>query len=135
MDVPEPIAILFMVLALIFSIGISLYVVIAMPRSIAQTGRKITHKSAQIIAPRITHKKHISKKREKKLIEQITWSVKTILVIIPIMALVIPPADMIGLSHKIVISVGLFCAATTTIWFSLEFAIAKLARLDSLRVW
>lgn len=135
MNVPEPIGIIFMVLAVIFALGVTIYAIVAVPSSIARTGQKATLKTAQVIVPRITHHKHVSKKREKTLIERITWSVKLLLTLVPVIALSVPPDDIVGLSHSVVVGVGLFCGAATVVWFSLEFAIAKLGKIEPRNVW
>lgn len=135
MNVPEPIGIIFMFLAIIFAIGVTIYAVLAVPRNIARTGQRLTRSSAQVIIPHVTHHKHISEKRRKTLLERITWSIKIGLTILPAAALGFRPDEMIGLSHGVIIGVGLFCAVATVLWFGLQFIVAKVAKLDSRQIW
>ena len=134
-SIPEPIAIMFMVLALIFAIGITIYMIVAVPRTIGRVGKKVTVKSAEKIVPYVTHHKHISKKRKKTLLERITWSVKLALLALPILALLIPVSDDLGLAGEVVTGVGLLCAGFTLAWFGLQFLVAKLGALDPRDVW
>lgn len=129
-SIPEPIAIILMVLASLFAIAISIYMVLAVPRTIGKVGKKVTVKSAETIAPYVTHHKRISDKRKKTLLERITWSVKAALLALPVLALLIPVSSDLGLTNEVVIGVGLTCAGFTLTWFGLQFLVVKLGALD-----
>lgn len=135
-NVPEPLAVIFLVLAVVFSVSMIVYTLVAVPRAVGKTGKKITMTTAKVIIPKISHHKPISKKREKTLVERITWSMKFAAAIVPIFALAIPPrTDLIDLSHQVVVGVGLFCASLTLLWFGGQFLLSKLFRLSPQDIW
>ncbi len=135
LELPEPLAWLFIVLAIVFSAAVIIYAVMAVPRTIGKTGRTITTKSAKVIVPHVTHHKHISKKREKALTERITWVVKLVLVIVPFLLLLVPPDSTLGLTHLVTLSVGGFCAVASLVWFATQYISARLAKIDARFVW
>lgn len=135
-SIPEPIAILFLILAVIFTIGVSIYVIVAVPRAVGRTGNTVTKTSAQVIIPKITHHKKISEKREKTLVERITWSMKIGATAIPVPALMVPPpSDLISLPQDVVTGVGLFCASLTVLWFGAQFVLSKFFSLRPQDIW
>ncbi|HTK39909.1 MAG TPA: hypothetical protein VL362_03515 [Patescibacteria group bacterium] len=134
-DIPQPLAILFMVLAVIFAVGMSIYAVIAVPKTIAKTGKKVTTSTARVVIPRITHRQPISKKREKTLIERISWSAKFIAATIPLIAAFIPISSQLSLDQSIVSSVAIVCGVCTFAWFAGQFVLARLFALDQRVVW
>ncbi len=136
LSVPEPIAVLFSVLAVIFAVGLTIYVIVSIPRVVGRTGKTVTTKSAQVILPHITHHKKVSEKRQKRLMERITWSMKIGLALLPLLALVIPlSSDVLELSREVVSGVAIFCASATLLWFGAQFTVVRLAKIDSRDVW
>lgn len=133
--VPDPIGVLFMILAVVFAVSVTVYALVAVPRAVARTGQRATHTMAIKIAPRVVHQKKMTKKRQKTIIERLTWSIKLVLIMIPVLALMIPVAASLGLDQSVVIGFGVFCAAATTLWFGLQFITAKIGRVDSSKVW
>lgn len=133
--VPDPIAIIFMILAVIFAVGVTIYMIIAVPRTIGRVGKKVTIKSAETIAPYVTHHKKVSKKRQKSLLERISWSVKFTLAILPLLAALLPVSSKLGLSASVVIGIAIICASFTLLWFMAQFIVAKIGGLDAKDIW
>lgn len=134
-EIPGPLAMIFMVLAVVFAISVSVYAVVAVPRTIGRSGQKVTKVSAQVVLPRITHHRKISKKRQKTLLERITWSIKLVVITIPVIALLLPVPAELGLERDVVVGFGLYCAVVSLLWFGLQFIFARLARLPNDRLW
>lgn len=134
-DIPGPIATIFMVLAVAFAISVTIYAVVAVPRTIGRSGQKVTQVSAQVVLPRLTHHRKITKKRQKTLLERISWSIKLVLLAIPVIALLAPVSAELGLEREVVVGFGLYCALMSVLWFGLQFIFARLARLPNDRLW
>lgn len=134
-DIPGPVAVIIMVLAVVFTITLIIYATIAVPRTIGHSGQKVTKVSAQVVLPHVTHRRKITKKQKKRLLERITWSIKLVLVAIPLVALLLPVSTDLGLERDVVIGFGLFCAAVSMLWFGLQFIYARLTGIPNDRLW
>lgn len=124
-----------MVFSVIMSLGIIIYVAIKAPAVVGRTGQRMTRKVATKALPVITHRKKITKKRKKSLLERLTWSIKAGMVVMPALALAVPPGDIIDLNHDASIVFGLALASVSAIYFGLQFIFAKLWAIDANRVW
>lgn len=136
--VPEPIGMLFVGFAIVFSISITLYALVALPKAIGRSGRSVTHKGADIVLPHIIHhKKHqsVSKKRQKTILERLTWTFKLALIAIPLAALIIPVSPELGLEQAVVIGFGVVCAGVSIFWFTLQLLLAKAAGIPAEKLW
>lgn len=134
---PPVIQTIFLILAVVFTLGVIIYAIVSVPRAIGRAGSKVTHQAAEIAVKQITHTQHkpLTKTQEKTFIERITWSVKLAAVLLPMAALLIPSAPGLGLTRDVILAFGGFCAAITLVWFTVQYCIAKFARLDPRTVW
>lgn len=135
MSLPAPLEIALVVAAVVFTLGVTMYALIAVPRTIGRAGKTLTQQSAAAAIPRLTHHRAISVTRRKALTEYITWAIKLIFVGLPLLALFIPTAASVGLSHIVVMYCGLFFGGWSLLMFSIQYCIAKLGRIDPHRVW
>lgn len=135
LSIPQPIGIMFVVLAVVFAIVISIYVIYSAPRTIGRIGRSMSRTSAETIAPRITRHRHISKKRQARLIERLTWTVKLIAVLLPPLLLMIPTASELGLSYQVVTAVGLYLTIWSIGWFGLQYLLTHVWRISARDIW
>jgi hypothetical protein len=133
--VPEPIGVIFLVLAVIFSLSISIYALFAVPRAVARGGKTLTTKTAKVALPHIARHKHLNKKQKKTLLERITWSVKLGLASIPLLALMIPVSTRLGLDQEVVAGFGLLCGAATLGWFALQFTTGRIGKVPAEKLW
>lgn len=134
-DLPSPIEGLFVILAIIFTIGICLYAIFAVPRTIGKLGKAVTHRSAAVAIPHITHHREVTARKRKKLIEYITWSIKILLVVIPLCALLAPTPTSVGLEHAIVLVVGLGSGVWSCLMFGIQYLVVKIRHIDPEYVW
>lgn len=132
---PSQLETIIVVLSVTFAIGLTIYALIALPKTVGKGGKKITEKTAKATLPHVAHKKKLSKKQKRRLIERITWTVKLLMVLLPALALLIPPAAELGLPHAVVAGAGLIFASVSLISFGLQFALVKLWRIPSNQVW
>ena len=134
-DLPTGIEIIIAIAAVIFALGVIVYAIVSVPRAIGRGGQRVTHKSAKAALPHITHHRPLSKKRKRRLLEQITWTIKAILAILPFVLLAIPPSPEIGLDHNVVVAAGLLLFAVTVVMFVIQFVLAKVWKIPSGQVW
>lgn len=132
---PEPIATIFMVVAVIFALSVTVYMIFSVPRTIGRVGNKVTIKSAEKIVPYVTHHKKVSKKRQKTLLERSTWSVKLILAVLPALISLLPLSEKVELSSSVVSGVAVLCASLTLLYFGCQFIIAKIGKIDPNDIW
>lgn len=133
--IPGPIAFIFVILAVVFMIGLTVYAIYAVPKTVGQVAGNVSKKGAKVVLPAITHHKKISKKREIKLIERITWSIKLIVIILPLLLLLIPVSDQLSIDQNVVTSLGLLLAVPSLVWFSLQLTLSKLLKIDNQKIW
>lgn len=123
--------------ALIFSVAIIVYAAISIPRAVGKVGKKMTHHAAEVVTHTIEQSRHapLPRKRKKMMIIRMTWAAKLLLIVVPLGLLMVPSPEINNLSSSVVLAFGVFCAAFTIIWFSIQLSIAKIARLDPQHVW
>ena len=134
-DPPEDVQILIAVLAVIFSLAMIIYALVSAPSMIGKTGKKITTTSAQKITPVIVKNKKITKKRQKKLSERLTWAVKFTLCIIPLLLLFIPVSHGYNLTTEVIVVSGVFMLAVSLFWFGLQYILARIWKIPTDLVW
>ncbi len=134
-DLPTGIEIIIAITAVIFAFGVIIYAIVSVPRSIGRSGQRVTHKSAKVTLPHVTNHRPLSKKQKRRLLEQITWTIKAILAVLPAALLAIPPSIELGLDHAIVVVTGLLLFAVTVVMFVIQFVLAKVWKIPSGQVW
>lgn len=121
--------------AMLFALGATLYAVINVPRAVGKSGQRITQTVAKRAIPVITQHKKITKRRERNLIEKITWGVKAAAIAIPTFLLIIPPGEVLELDHAVAAIFGGLLAGCSIAIFGLQFLLAKVWRIDSRLIW
>lgn len=133
---PEWLQLVFFVLAIVFTIGVVVYALVVIPRSIGKAGKAVTQKSAAVVTQHVTHdRKKITKKQRRKLTEYITWSMKLGLLLVPALAALIPTGGALGIDHIFVLLAALFFAGWSLAMFGVQYAIVKLRRIAPEFVW
>lgn len=129
------------IVVLIFSVAAIAYAIWAIPRSLGKTGAKIT-KSSAIATSDVIIKLQRHQKTQKdfdaqkvKMVIRISWLLKIGLIIVPVLLLLIPQETHSSISRYSAVLAGLFFACFSLLWFSLQFLISKLLRLDQSKVW
>lgn len=133
---PQPLQIIIMVSAIIFSVGVCLYAIYAIPRTIGRAGKKATSAGTNTTLSHVAyHHKPLSSARKKRLYEYISWSIKLIMLLLPTLLLFIPPKSGGIIPHDVSLLVGAVLSGIALMWFALQYLIAKIARLDPQDIW
>lgn len=132
---PGPVQTVVIIGSILFAVGVTVYAAVSIPRMVGRTGQRLTRKAATKTVPIITHHKKITKKRERSLVERITWSIKAGIVLVPLLALAVPPSSVLALEHVVSIAFGLAVGALAVCSFGLQYLLAKIWRTDSQLVW
>ncbi len=123
-------------IAIVFTLLVlaaTIYALIRLPVTVGKKGSKLTHKTATVIAPTIAPKK-LTKKQRTALIERITWWVKLVLILVPLIALLFASSET-GLSNGVILVIGGFCAVWSGFCFLLQYLLGKALRLPEARLW
>src|SRR5690606_35162026 len=124
-ELPNSLELIITIASVIFAVGIIVYAIATVPRAIGRSGQKITRASATAVLPHFSQHRQMSKKQQRRLLEYITWSVKVILVLLPILLLVIPPSYGLGLSHTVVAITGVVFGMISLLLFLLQYLLAR----------
>jgi len=125
------------VLAIIITIVVlvvTIIVLLRLPTTISKTGKKTTLKAAETIVPVLTHHKKLTPKKKRKLTVQTIRILKFTLTLLPFLLLLLVAFIPTSLSDAIVIFVGALLALGTLAWFSLEYAFARILKIDPLKL-
>lgn len=133
-EMPDPIATLIMVIAVLVIAGVSVYMLAALPKRIGQTGQIITQKAATTLIPIITEHRKISEKKRHKLTVRTVLVMKLLLIAIPMSAPYIMP-DLTSIDKEIIAILGLLGVASSSILFGLQYLVAKAMRTPSTLLW
>ena len=129
------IELLLLIAALLFSVGVIGYVIIAVPRSFGKAGKTVTTKSAQAIIPALTRHKKITKKQQRTLLSRISWSIKALLVVLPVFLLFITLPKELQLTQNQFFAAGSILAVGSSLLFLAQLGLAKIAKLPSDKTW
>jgi hypothetical protein len=125
----------FIVLAVVFSVGITVYALYAVPRTVGKYGKKTVTKTATSTLPVITHHKPISKKQERQLLQRLTWGVKALFVLAPLLINLFPLHESLELSRSVVVAVAVVLAIWSTALFTLQFVVSRHKSVQPKQTW
>ena len=141
---PQPQAVdfgVFSPVAFVVASAISLLVLVAtvvtvarLPRAVGKKGAQTTQAAAHAIIPTLTHHKKLSKTRSIRLTYQVVIGLKLLGTLFALLPL-INSSSIPQLSHDIVLTVGGFCAICTSLWFGIQYILARLFRLKRDQIW
>jgi hypothetical protein len=134
-ELPNAFQLLLIVLSFIFIIAVIAYLIKSVPKAIGQTGKTITQGSTKLVVSRVAHQRKLPAKEAKKLFERITWIMKLALLALPMLALTIPVEPPFAIEYLHVVVFGIFCGAWSLVWFALQFAVVRHAKIDLKKVW
>ncbi|MDN5835708.1 MAG: hypothetical protein L0H36_03670 [bacterium] len=129
----EP-SILMIVLAAVITIaiiGLTIYALVKTPGAIRNTGQKITHTAAKkYVVPAITHKKRLPQKKLHLMTLKVEFLIKLGFVIVPFAASLLAYLSPLPFEYRVVAVSSAALAATSFIFFTLEFVL-KLGKRPS----
>lgn len=129
----SPVVTVFVVLFTVLVLVATVVALIRLPASIGGKGKKVTHRTAELLVPVLAHRK-ISKKKKHLLIGRLTWWVKYGLLLIPLIALAWA-STATGLEHRVIVAVGVLCALWSGFCFGSQYVLVRIFKLPSEVVW
>lgn len=131
---PSAAAMIIGIVVTILCLGVVLYSLYTLPRSIGKVGAKITHAAADSVLPVLTHRRKITKKLRRKLTLRTITTIKFLLLIAPVLIVFIVPSFS-ALSKDIVTFTTAFLAAWAFVYFLVQLAITQIAKLSPDHIW
>ena len=131
---PDAVQIVLIVIALLFSIAVSIYAIFLVPKTIGKVGRTITNSGAEAAASRISKSKPHTK-AARRLKFRLTWTIKFGLITLPVLALMLPVGSEIALSHLQVMVTGLALALASLLWFILQAILVIAYKFPPKSIW
>lgn len=114
-------------------IALTIYALIRLPATVGKRGGAIVHKTADSVTPLVMPKK-ATKSAQQTLTYQITWGIKLGLIILPVLAMLFAP-DNHELQRAIILTVGIFCAICSILYFGVQWLMSRTFQLEKKAVW
>jgi hypothetical protein len=108
---------------------ITIVVLIRLPIALVRTSQKTVTHTVETLIPTITHHKPVSKKKRAILSTKLRVYIKLALCLVPVIPLVFVSTATIGLDSSIALLVGTILAIGSTIWFLLQYSVAKMLKI------
>jgi hypothetical protein len=124
-NIPSGLAMIIAVVITFLVLIITIVIIWRLPRQVAVTGSKITKSTAKRTVPLIYKHKKLPEKQRKKLIERLTWSVKLLLVALPVILTLFSDSINLETSYDIAVTIGLFLAVSSIVWFGAQYISAR----------
>lgn len=118
----------------VICLGIAVYAIYTIPRSIGKVGAKITHNAAATVVPALTHHRKITKKSRLKLTLRTVTVIKLTMLILPLAVVLVVPS-FTALSKDVVMLTTLFMASWALFNFTIQLTLTKFAKLNPDQVW
>lgn len=139
---PEPInsgssPLLFIVAIITATIGIGVlfYFIAKIPRTIGESGQKITRGGAKALIPVLAHSKKMKYRQEQKLVGRLSVYIKMTLVVLPMFAVLAGYWIKFPLEYSVAIISSGFLSLPACLLFALQLLFAKLLDVDKSLVW
>lgn len=116
-----------------FAIGITLYALYIVPRTVSRAGRATFKKAALATVEHTTRQRDIQPEQKQSLILRYVWLIKLVVVVGPLIGLLVP--TQLDLDHLIVTVVGLFLATLSIVALGLQLLIASLGKVPLKLLW
>ena len=134
-NIPLPVALLIAGVTTVVMIVILVLLFWRMPRTIGRTGQKLVTKSATAAVPVVTHHKKLSSTQRVRLIERITWVVKLIIIVLPLLINLASFAVATPLPLEIVWTIAICLAIIASCLFGLQALFARMYHVPAREVW
>lgn len=131
---PPLLAIILAVIVTTAVLIITVMVLIRLPATISETGKKATLKSAEAIIPVLTHHRTLPAHKKRQLTIQTIRLIKFVFTLLPFLLLLLTAYVPTSLPDEIVMLVGAFLALGTLLWFSLEYTVARILKVKPIKL-
>lgn len=128
-----PYATIIVIAVTVLTLCATLYVLVRMPYTVGRRSSGVVRKTAEVLIPVITHRP-LTKKQRYRLTYRVTWWVKILLVLSPLLLLVFASSET-GIDQRAVGMVGMFCAACSALYFCLQRLLQYIWKLDPRLLW
>lgn len=132
--VSGPLALTIGIVVTIVVVLATLYVFIALPKSIGKKGSMVTRKTASLIIPIVTHHQPVGEPRRIFLTSRIIIIIKSIACLLPIASLLLFP-NTTTLSPEVVLAGSLFFSLTAIMFFTIQYLLAHFLRNSRDLLW
>ena len=125
------------VLAIVVTVGVlalTIVVLARLPKAIGKKAATLTKTAAITALPVLTHHKKITKRQRKKLSHTLILSIKAVALTLPLIALLFVQQNT-DIPLVAAWTIGLFCAACSLLYFTVQQTIAILGHVDRERLW
>ena len=133
-SLPQPLAVILSTIVLVTAVGLTVYILLTLPRNIGKTGSAVVKKTTDTVIPLVIRDKKITKKQRKIISARLAAGIKLLACIIPIVALYIVPGPA-PLPDLVVRTVGLICGAYAAFNFLLQYSIARWLHIPDDLLW
>ncbi len=113
---------------------ITVMVLLRLPTTISRSGKKATLKTAEKIIPILAHHQKLPATKKRQLTIQTIRTLKFVLTLLPFLLLLLVTVIPTSLPSDIVMFVGGFLTLGTLLWFGLEYTLARILKIDSLKL-
>lgn len=134
-ELPGFVEIIIIIVAIIFTLCITIYALYVVPRTIGRAGQKAVQRTADVAIPAITHHHKISKKERSRLRLRITWGIKGVTILLPMVIAFFIPSTLVGLEQVVYLTVCVIMMCLSAIPFIIQFAIMRVAKISSDKIW
>ncbi len=110
------------------------YAVIRLPKTVGKTGARISHQTARVVAPRLPHKKRVTKKAQIKLSYRIVQILKLSAIILPLVLLLFTPGGT-QLTPELTMFVGGILALFSACYFGIQAIVVDVFGIPKDNVW
>lgn len=122
------------VIATVFILALTIVAIIRLPKSIGSHASTLSKSTAKAVIPAITRKRKISKKERQRLSYKIILVLKLCIIVVPLLLLVFIK-KVTELPVEAVWIIGVFSAACSIVYFTLQYAIARIGKLSGSKLW
>lgn len=134
LGMPDPIIAVITAIAVLAVLGVSVYMVAALPKRIGKTGQAVTQKAASAIVPIITEHRKISEKKQRKLTVRTALAIKLTLIMIPLVTPYLIPG-LTSIAPDVLAVLGLLGVATSLLLFGIQYLVAHVMRIPPTQLW
>lgn len=133
---PSPIIIIIAVVVTIIILGIIAYALAKVPVTIAKTGRKLTHDTAEkVLVPAITHHQKLPAKKKFRLTLAMSFIMKAVLLLVPFLLAVFAYGQSLPLGYDVIVVTAAFLAGVTAFFFAIQLLLIALLHPDVDAIW
>ena len=125
-------------IVVVVTLAVTIYALVAVPKSIVKTSNKIVHSTAKRMAPIVIKAQHQPDTKRFRLIitAKLTLAIKGLLIIIPIvLAAASGLLEKQFIDHSIAVIVGLGLATFSAMFFAIQYLLAKLLHIKISDLW